>query len=60
MDAHGNNLPPYELDSHQREALTDLFRIIDRNSDGYIDVDEFARFGRAMTGQIIDNETALW
>lgn len=60
MDDKGFNLPPYELDSHQREALTDLFRIIDRNSDGFIDVEEFARFGRAMTGQIIDHETALY
>ncbi|CAE7706039.1 unnamed protein product, partial [Symbiodinium sp. KB8] len=60
------DLPPYELvsgaggkqDDRQRETLTVIFRLLDLNSDGFLDVEEFARFGRALTGRRVEPEQA--
>lgn len=35
-----------------------LFRLLDTNSDGFLDVHEFSRFGRALTGRHVDPEHA--
>lgn len=35
-----------------------LFRLLDLNSDGYLDVDEFARFGRALSGREVERDQA--
>ena len=49
---------PCVQDSSQRESLTVLFRLLDLNSDGYLDVEEFARFGRALSGREVDRDQA--
>jgi hypothetical protein len=54
----GVDLPSYHLDDKQREALTALFRVLDLNSDGFLDLVEFARFGRALTGRDVEPDQA--
>lgn len=49
---------PRPQDDRQRETLTVLFRLLDLNSDGFLDVEEFARFGRALTGRRVEPEQA--
>jgi hypothetical protein len=51
-------LPDARLDDDQAEALTELFRVIDLNSDGVLSAEEFVRFGRAVTGQSVSLEQA--
>ena len=39
------------LTDGQRQKLTDLFEALDANSDGVLDLDEFQKLGRAITGK---------